>query len=369
MHPQDDLLLIKEQLERLTEMTYFDNALRHYSSDVIRLIDHLVEKIDHMPREIVAKVHRNIWVAHQHLSGSISRETPYEVVFALTCALRDWDNQADLIVTTALIDEPNFFFSSSINWKFIGELFPDFRQPQRNITLVQISMPRIYKARPLNCIPLYHELAHHVDQSYNIVESALLVSGLASTESEKKLHLPFMRENFADLFSACYCGQACLEGLENFSRLGEVNRTHPPMLERKAVVDSFLRGENMQIVNDFNVVLQQRGLPNLKTRFQTVEIASSFDDMRPHRIATTEELHGIFSAGSSYLESSLTHRQGPWTDMRREDVTRTVNDLIEKSIRNMNVWSRWNHAAVGQGRDSPQPSIDEHRIAVAGAAS
>jgi len=47
-----------------------------------------------------------LWSLSQFLTGSTTKQIPYEVAFAVTEAAKEWTRR-ELLVTTALIQEPN----------------------------------------------------------------------------------------------------------------------------------------------------------------------------------------------------------------------------------------------------------------------
>jgi hypothetical protein len=67
--------------------------------------------------------------------------------------------------------------------------------------------------------------------------------------------------------------------------------------------------------------------------------------MRPFNLANLEELHGLFQSSWNYLSSNLDNRNADWisANMTDADIERVVNDLTEKTIRNMSIKERWSN--------------------------
>ncbi|WP_416355820.1 hypothetical protein ACLNGM_17030 [Aureimonas phyllosphaerae] len=357
MHVQDDLLLIREQLYRLTETAYFENALNDHARDVIALIDHVAPRVDGMPDLIAYELRRQIWTDHQHLNGSTSNEIPYEIVHVLTRALRSWIDDRDVLVTTALLDEPAFYFTRGLRWPGIAKLLPEFEQPRRPYTLVQISLPRLYRTYPLRCAPLFHELAHYLDDTVNVSDEFILQARFTDVGPGRDLQRRYMREHFADLFSACYLGETIVHDIMRLNNVNGATRTHPDPSYRIEVVQAFLAGRTHRVVDQFNAILQERGLPSLHTRFALPDVAAAFDDIRPCSIASDQELYGIFPAAQAYLAEILEDRRPSWSDWSRQSANRTINDLVEKSIRNMDLKEKWRNAAMEQVGHTAQSEL------------
>ena len=114
---------------------------------------------------------RGIWQSVRFLSGSTTKRIPYEVTYALHRALADWTNDS-VIVTTALLEEPNYYFMGSTPdlTKWLAQLVSVNLDDQ----IIQIAFPAIYRRTPAFCIPLYHELGHFVDVHLRIVDASEL---------------------------------------------------------------------------------------------------------------------------------------------------------------------------------------------------
>ena len=213
MRPRVDLRLISGSLQQLSATPYFDARLHQYSESLRAAIDFALKSNPPLPDASLSILTRVVWRAHQYLAGSISREAPYEVKLCLSKALADWI-QKECLITTALVDEPHgFHFLRADPWSILKSVVPSFPVGAFDPILVLIGVPRLYKHKPLFCIPLYHELGHFIDQHYGVSDFVVL-------NNSPPLNFPSQSwqshwaEHFADLFAACYVGMASVQVLE-----------------------------------------------------------------------------------------------------------------------------------------------------------
>ncbi len=98
------------------------------------------------------------------------------------------------------------------------------------------------------------------------------------------------------------------------------------------------------MVGLFQTTLAVRKLPALSQRFKLPSLAAPFNDVLPYRFSEDAELYGVFPSGWDYLFDQINNRAAPWIDdgVDVHGIERTVNDLVEKSIRNFEVRERWN---------------------------
>lgn len=89
--------------------------------------------------------------------------------------------------------------------------------------------------------------------------------------------------------------------------------------------------------------LKARGQKQLDQWFAVPNVRASFDDVVTYKIPNVPELYGIFLAGWDYLHDQLGNRTAAWVegDVDAYTIEKTVNDLIEKSIRNFEIRERW----------------------------
>jgi hypothetical protein len=341
MYAVDDLRLITAELRKLLYTTYFREPLTNYTRQFTELLDHVVANAATIGPTIVEQFRHYAWQVLRYLSGSTAKEIPYEVVYALEFALQDWFKQP-AIITTALLDQRDFRFEPSASWQQIHTLVPSFPLPQSPHLLVRIALPRLYRQRPLYAVPLYHELGHFIDVSHQVSELGALAQ-VPNFDASNPAHVRVLqhnREHFADLFCASYCGLAASRTLELIAANHPASPTHPATAERARVIGEFVSGVATPVMTDFNAILTKLGLPLLQVRFAKPSLEARFDAMRPAKLLNEAELHGMFSEGWRYLDEARAGRKG-WGRYSEDELTRIINDLVEKSIRNRQITERW----------------------------
>lgn len=355
MRPRLDLNLLRDSLVQLSETPYFNKALAVYVRRLVDATQHVLENDARYDPDIVRVFAQLVWNAQKYLSGSISKEAPYEMQFCLDKALKEWSDR-DFIITNALLEDKNYHLYSVDVWDFVKTAFTGFDSSGFDAKLVLIGMPRLYRYKPIYCIPLYHELGHFVDISLGITKLSLLLAPVSPIPQHLqisrvewiKINESHRREHFADLFAACYCGSSSIRALQTIASGHAATTTHPATAERVALVGRFLNGTSDQLVDLFQACLKQQRKPSLGIRFDVPDISPCFDDVRPYRVDTERQLHGLFLAGWDYLESALDNRTAPWITGDTDDATveKVINDLTEKSIRDISIREKWESVAT-----------------------
>lgn len=360
---KSNLRLLLAQLDGLAETPYFSSGLDEYLEQLRSVLQALLRRLNEKPRtintDVASFIGNHVWQLTQFLTGSTTKQIPYEVVFAIEQAASEWTGKK-LLITTAIIQEANFYFHGGSHDFFrvveteLG--IPISSQP------VQIALPYIYRHKPLFCIPLFHELGHFIDSANEIVAISMLISpedvgpdlpGLPSSadiaklpeakrESLKRIIYSHRAEYFADLFCAAYTGQAAKGFLEEFCPNQEVSPTHPSSAARYALIDDFLNDRKNPILDLLQGVLSTRGLAPLSKRFTPINVDVAFGNVRPYRLQSNEEVYGLFDAGWQYLLKTFATPAGLWASLAEEDIERVANDLTEKSIRNRMILEGWN---------------------------
>jgi len=328
-----NLNILKQQLLELSRTPYFSASLDKYVRSLIDIVDILLTHFDKIPIQASRNIIEHLWIATRFLIGSTTKQIPYEIVYCLKSALSNW-NTRKCLITTALLDELNFFFLINDPTKII-KLFLGIDLSEG---LIQIALPRLYRHKPLYTVPLYHELGHFIDQEFNITKIALL----QHEELRKKHTQPHLAEFFADLFSSCYTGFANRTFLSEIAPDNPDSQTHPSTKSRLALMQSFLSREDTEITNCLNKTLSNLTLPNLTIKHTTPDIFSDFSNIRPYDIRSAEELHGIMAAGWNFLINIQKKPAKSWQNFTDEfETERIVNDLVEKSIRNYMIKQKW----------------------------
>jgi hypothetical protein len=326
--------MLKAQLDALSQTPYFSEALNEYLEGLIGLSDSVLTTCGQTPDQVTRAMSRMLWMATKYLYGSTSNQIPYEAVYGLGRALRDWI-AAPCEITTALIYEPNYYFQAVS----LSDLAKQYWGVEFKTTLVHIALPSLYRHRPLYHVALYHELGHFIDNQLKISEYTLLTNPVppAALSSELNHRMEF----FADLLAASYTGKAIRIFLEQFAPGAPVSATHPSMKDRLDTIDAFLAGEPAPALDIFQSALSGRGLPMLSKRYIAPDVKSCFWNIRPYRLETDEEVHGILESGWSFLNEPDLQNAMPWSGFDTFDAETIVNDLIEKSVRNRMIVARW----------------------------
>lgn len=362
---RSNIRLLLSQLNGLAETPYFSSELDQYIRQLHDVLEQLLSKVESSPPtindDLARFIAQNVWTLTQFLTGSTAKQIPFEVVFALERAVKEWGG-SDLLITTAIVQEANFYFHGS-NREFFNQV-----ESELGIKItarpVQIALPYIYRHKPLFCVPLFHEFGHFVDADNEIVTTSLLLSPegvgpdlpdcLTSAEiaklsgPERQFHVDIVRhhrmEYFADLVSVAYVGKAALGFLQEFIPRNSATITHPSSAARFILMEEFLKGIPNPILELFQKSLHSRGLPDLNRRFTDVAIDDFFGNVRPCPLNTDQEVFGIFEAGWTFLQKMVARPSGLWANLSEAEIERITNDLTEKSIRNRMIVEGWNAA-------------------------
>lgn len=346
MHPRTDLALLAESLAHLSKTPYFNRAIEKHVSALIDVIKHALSVSPAYDDEILRTFTEKVWTCHRYLQGSTTKEAPYELEYCMRHAIKDWLDDP-CIITTALTDEKDFHLKPGDPWEWVATTMDRFEGELPKEKLIFIGVPRIYKHMPLFCAALYHELGHFVDLARNVSGTSMLTHPRPTEKPEMQEYiLTHRREHFADLFAACYVGPAIVDTLYAINPNADITFSHPSTAKRIGIVEAFLEGNEIEALDMFQGALQSLGLPQLMPRYAIPSIEASFDDIRPYKIPGIAELHGTFPAGWSYL-GQIKSGAGPnWARGGGQlEAVRIVNDLVEKSIRNMSIRQLWERGA------------------------
>lgn len=289
------------------------------------------------------------------MAGSTSKRIPYEIVYGLRLSLESWITKNAIITTAISPDFRSGFYFQGVNPNF-NNLTKAYLNIEINQELVQISLPQIYRHRPLYNIPLYHELGHFLDTHHQITKVSLLLHDLNTSlpsldpKTFDQNMLNFVQthhrmEYFADLYATSYIGAAYHDFLKSFADGAAFSYTHPATQDRLTLINKFLSGHPDPIFDMFASALKALNLPELKIYHIKPNVDDCFDNFRPYPIASDNEVHGIFTAAWEYLEKTLANPQGMWKSLRENQIEKIINNLVEKSIRNRMVTERWKNGS------------------------
>ena len=353
MTPIINLHILAEKFTQLSSAAYFDTAFREFAQNTAAATLHVISHENQYDPAVVRAFEAQLWRVLQFISGSRSGDAPHEVQYTLRKALKEWSIN-DALVSSASLNQLDFFLDPLNLWDFIERTLHLFDASGYNKPLVRIASPEAYKNKPIFCIPLFHELGHYVDFQNQVTDASILAvppdtapPGI-SAANWIELNRNYRCEHFADLFAACYCGEAMSKSLLAIAPTNPNSFTHPSTSSRVSLVEDFLSGRPNKMIDILQAALSARNLPSLMTRYKAPDLHPAYDDVLIYRIKNDAELFGIFLSAWNYLEEQSTARSAPWVipSLDLPAIERTINDLTEKSIRNYEIKERWSVGAA-----------------------
>jgi hypothetical protein len=359
---------------------YSDRRKQDYHNNLHKIISHLQDEdfSTFTDEEITTRFYIIFFVfkSLEFLNHSTTSTIPFELVFVLEQALKDWSPSDDYLIVTSLINGMNeFSFDNSLTffdlvYKEIEILYGVvFKQ-----RLVQINLPDSTSRDYLANVVLYHELGHFVEKKYQITRIIYkslidsLKSGLSIDDKKDLLKFfPYLEdpadvdqldknygpynifsmhigEYFCDLFASQYildCSNYYLEYITlNQSRYSS---THPSTINRIIFINDYLSDKRNFVLNEYKRIV--RNITSLDINFKTIEFKSeNFEKLTPVNISDSRELHYLFVYGWKVWLSDwigINNLSGIKFKLESSNVYQIVNNLIEKSIGNYIVSSEW----------------------------
>lgn len=348
MTPLVNLHILEERFTQLSRSIYFDPAFRDFSQRTVHAIRHVIDNAAKYPDEVIRQFEKQVWRVMQFVRGSRSKDAPHETQFVLRKALKGWIPE-EALISSAALEDFDFFLNPEDIWVHIERTLNHFDTNGYRPLVVRIGSPEAFKHRPIFCVPLFHELGHFVDHYFKISEFSLLLSPIGphppgiSPDHWQFINLHHRMEYFADLFAASYCGEASSKSLMAIAPSNPDSPTHPATKKRTIMIADFLHGTSNPTIDLLQLATEARTGQRLKPIFLTPDVKGVFDDVLTYKIANERELFGIFLAGWDYFHSQLENPDAPWVDeqVTFSGIEKTVNDLVEKSIRNYEICERW----------------------------
>lgn len=344
-----DLDLLGSRFADLSTTPYFRKNIREYAKYLSEATKHVVSDVDGQPEEVRRSYSRFLWLLYKYIAGSTVSESPYEMEYCLASALKDWIFR-DCAIATTLSMDLDFHFLPVNAQQTIKMVAPSFSSQHFDVILAPMALPRLYKHRPLYCTPLYHELGHFIDRLYGVADLSLMNVPGHTIHQDPSVNLRINRshraEYFCDLFAAQYIGNVAAKSLDEIAPNAIASISHPATKDRTRLIEVFLSGGSDPVIDAFQQALQIRGADSLKVRFEMVDVAEALDDIRPIKVTSSKELHGLFPSVWGYLEDVRGRKRPAWNarDLDYPAIDRAVNDLLEKSIRNQSCVEMWQHA-------------------------
>lgn len=352
------LTLVRNKLREISESPYFSKDLHKYLVQLNSVADKLCDDHASIDEQTIVMCTQFITNAVNFFNSSTTKKIPYEIVYCLNEACQQWISDKTLITTALSPDIMGFYF------KPINKEFYDFFENTLNISfdaeLIQISLPEIYRRRPLFSTPLYHELGHYVDISRGISELSAFYfrqkdNGILPipdgkvkwNDSDSDIWLNHCREYFADLFSSQFVGRSGIDLLKKLAGGASSSITHPSTQSRIKIVEDFLSQTKNPVVDMFNAVIEALHkdnkllCSNLSLPLAQKDVSVAFDNVRPFEISDKTEMHSFIDTSWHYLCNIWDNPTGVWAGLSKEAIEKTINDLVEKSIRNVMVIEKW----------------------------
>ena len=273
----------------------------------------------------------------EYLEDSVIDTIPFETIFCLETALKDWIKEQYIIVVTFKRGE--YFFSSVLssdgNYNYIENRYG----VKLTYKLIQISIPKYEVNDYLFNVVLYHELGHFVDIKYKVSSKISDGNYAHLTDDERSVVKSHYAEFFSDIFAAQYISRYSSVYLDYFAGDNPDSHSHPSTVARSKVVDDFLNGNPNPIIQ----LIKQTTLLSAKTEigikyepFDTKDIIS----LAPAEIERQAQLHYVFVAG---WELWLNEKD-KFPVKNNAKLYKIINNLLEKTISNYMVKSVWDAA-------------------------
>jgi hypothetical protein len=139
VRPEIDLSLLRDSLIQLTETTYFGASLHTFTAMLVKVIDHVIENRSTYHDEVVRAFANNVRLSQRYLSGTTTKESPYEVSFCLQKVIPHWVTK-QTIITTGLTYGHDFHFLPSDPWTFVKLSITGFNTDSYDPKLIYIGV-------------------------------------------------------------------------------------------------------------------------------------------------------------------------------------------------------------------------------------
>lgn len=312
----------------------------------------------------------------EFLNHSTTSTIPFELVFVLELALKDWSPADEYLIVTSLINGMNeFSFDNSLTFFDLVytdiELLCGVKFKQR---LVQINLPESTSRDYLANVVLYHELGHFVEKKYAITRVIYielieaLKKGLSPAEKSNLLkYFPYLddpndvdeleknygpynifamhiSEYFCDLFASQYIKDCSNYYLEYITlNQSKYSSTHPSTINRIIFINEYLDNRPDFVLKEYKRII--KSITGLDIENRAKEFTSdNFENLIPAEIADSKELHSLFTYGWKIWLGDweiMSKRAGIDFKLSSSNVYEVTNNLIEKSIGNYIITNEW----------------------------
>jgi hypothetical protein len=288
------------------------------------------------------EVIRFIFKSVQFLDNSTLNIVPYELIYCLEKALKDWIKEEEFIIVTSLegdVESYSFEKELALDSKVYTYLKADY-DIIFDHKLIQINLPKYFIHDYLANTVLYHELGHFIDLKFKItdrvIDNFILTGQYNEDEDAYKLRVMrnHLREFFADIFEAQYTGKSPFYASNYYS--DKSSETHPSTEERIEKLDKFIGGQKDREINLLKSSTKRFTSNELEPKFKEID-SSDFKNLIPVELESDEELHGVFNLGwKLWMDKDNKVKE----DLTYQDYYQALNNLMEKSISNYMITER-----------------------------
>jgi hypothetical protein len=367
-------------IQSLKQNHYSDKRIYNYQQSLLQLCAKLGKKIngpafsktDNLQLRELQDILLFIKTSIECLRDSTLNLIPFEAIFCLEAALKEWTNGNDEVENVLVVTNQSrdYYFSDilSIN-KSLFSLFAEQYKVVFKQRLVLISIPKFELNDYLSNVVLYHELGHFVEKKYKITDRIFAKKMLAAKSPEeidqvrnRKNHYT---EFFCDLFAAQYIRNCCSDYLDYIANGEPDSYTHPSTNSRINLVNDFLNSRKNSTVEELKIatnkgVREKSGKArNLEIRFMEVD-KTDFLNLVPVEIRTSTSPGKIKKGGESpAVTEAIEYKKlhylfilgwELWLNKKncfkefgssKNKIYEIINNLIEKSISNYIVQKTW----------------------------
>ena len=315
----------------------------------------------------------------EFLNHSKTATIPFELVYVLELAMRDWAPEDEYLIVTSLINGMNeFSFDNSLT--FFDLVYTDIDLlcgVKFKHRLVQINLPQSTSRDYLANVVLYHELGHFVEKKHAITRVIYiellkaLKAGLPDADKndlikyfpylgeaanvdflEKSYHphnifAMHISEYFCDLFASQYIGDCSNYYLEYITlNQPDYSSTHPSTTNRVVFINDHLGNRDGYVLKEFKRIIKSITKLDIEKRSKDFT-SNNFENLIPAEVTDPQQLHSLFTYGWKVWLSNwetFAKMAGIEFKMNSFNVYEIVNNLIEKSIGNYITTKEWNSA-------------------------
>lgn len=349
--------------------SYSNSKKKEYQTQLMALYDSLKElDFDSMSDSLRVEMKEVIdffLLSLEFLNHSTINNVPYELVECLRSAMKEWiANETNYIIVTSYNEysfDPRLVLLDNY-YEIIKKRFGiEFKNK-----LVQINLPKYLENDYLCNTVLYHELGHFIDSVLNIsdvIKRDIMNKRISSyvfndcfikyfpyINDTPNLKYEFMlrshiMEYFADLFASQYIKDACCLYLSYISSSNMTKHcsTHPSTNNRIDLVNDFVSGNSNDVIDMFALTIKRKTGEDLKQRFKSIQ-SDDILNLLPCNIDDSSQLHSLFSEGWDiwiHKSDEFQKRNNMTSKLQPSTIYRIINNLIEKSINNYIVSTKW----------------------------